>query len=110
MIYFLSAPSVNLAKIGFSVEPEGRIKSLRLLSPVPLEIIGMIPGDFEQERALHARFLHLRSHGEWFHATAELRDFVSVETLSFLWAEASAEARQEFLERIDTPVFDRSAA
>lgn len=33
-----------------------------------------------------------------------------VEALMAAWNKASAEARQEFLDRIDTPVFDRSAA
>lgn len=110
MIYFLSASSVNLIKIGFSCSPEERLKALRLLSPVSLEIIGMIPGGADREHELHARFSHLRSHGEWFHATTELRDFVSLETLIFLWEEAGETARQRFRELIDTPVMDRSAA
>ena len=110
MIYFLHAASVNLVKIGFSFNPEDRANTLRLLSPVSLEIIGILYGDRDEEIRLHKRFSHLRAHGEWFHATEELKCFAALETMLRLWHEASAEARQEFLDRIDTPVFDRSAA
>jgi len=110
MIYFLGAAPVNLIKIGFSSAPEERLKALRLLSPVSLEIVGMIPGFAEREREIHAQFEHLRSHGEWFHATEELKQFAWLETMLHLWEQACPAARQRFRELIDTPVFDRSAA
>lgn len=110
MIYFLHAPAVNLVKIGRSIDPERRFAELRLLSPVDLVVIGMIAGDAPEEAKLHQRFAALHSHGEWFHATTDLRDFISVETLSYLWNAAGPEARERFLAKVDVPAFDRTRA
>lgn len=109
-VYFLHAPSVNLLKIGYSGDPERRFEQVRLISPVPLRVIGVIDGGAEMERQLHERFAHLRSHGEWFHATAELMNFASLESLMAAWNAASPDAREEFLSRIDRPVMDRRYA
>lgn len=99
-VYFLYAPSVNLMKIGRSVEPERRFAELRLLSPVPLEVFGVIDGGAEKEFELHQRFSHLHSHGEWFHATAELKDFASVEAMLCLWGKTDSRAREIFLSSV----------
>lgn len=109
-VYFLHAPSVNLIKIGHSADPELRFQQLRLMSPVPLEVIGMIPGGYELEQELHNKFAHLQSHGEWFHATEELKMFAWLETMISLWNEMDEKSRQSFRELIDTPVFDHSRA
>ena len=105
-VYFLLASSVNLIKIGRSGDPETRFEQLRLLSPVPLEIVGLIEGGSAVEAALHQRFDHLHSHGEWFHATNELRRFAWFATMESLWNRGSKGWREEFLSRIDTPVMD----
>lgn len=109
-VYFLHAPSVNLIKIGRSSDPERRFAEVRLISPVSLDVVGVIDGGSDVEAALHQKFSHLRSHGEWFHATADLMRFAVVESLMSAWNKAGKEARDEFLSRIDTPVFDRGAA
>lgn len=59
-------------KIGCSCWPWGRLKTLAAWSPVPLELAAMAPGDFALEERLHAKFEHLRLHGEWFRAEPEL--------------------------------------
>ena len=76
-VYFIYAMLPNVVKIGISNCIEGRIDALQCLSPVPLEIIGAIPkGGSKLERKLHKRFKHLRSHGEWFHYTEELKAYI----------------------------------
>lgn len=106
-VYFVHAPSVNLLKIGRSADPDRRFHELRLLSPVPLVVIGVVNGGSSVEAEFHKRFDHLRSHGEWFHATGELVRFAQTESLASAWNAASPDARQEFLLRIEQPVMDR---
>jgi hypothetical protein len=47
--------------------------------PGQLKVLGVIPGGKRQERAIHAKFAHLRSRGEWFQLTDEVLDFLEVE-------------------------------
>lgn len=108
-VYFLLASSVNLIKIGRSGDPETRFEQLRLLSPVPLEVIGIIEGGSAVEADLHQQFNHLHSHGEWFHAAHELRRFAWAATMESWWNRGSKEWREEFLSRVDTPVMDAAA-
>lgn len=72
LIYFLHAPSVGLVKIGYSSNAATRIASLHLSSPVPLTLLGTVDGDRAREAQYHSQWAHLRRHGEWFDATAEL--------------------------------------
>jgi hypothetical protein len=55
-----------LVKIGFSANPDTRLKSLQVGNAQRVEVIGKIPGDFAMERHLHEQFRHLRVGGEWF--------------------------------------------
>lgn len=76
MVYFIQAVSVNLIKIGRSINPERRLVQLRLLSPVDLKIIGAVPGGPAEECLIHSGLDFLRSHGEWFHGTPMLMKFI----------------------------------
>lgn len=64
-------------KVGHSCHPLTRLQSLNCWSPVPLEIMGQIPGDPVLERRLHAKLEPWRSHGEWFHPAPEVRATVA---------------------------------
>lgn len=75
-VYFLEAVGLQRIKIGYSKDPEARLKSLQTGSPVPLVEIGRIPGDQQSETDLHQQFDHLRLDGEWFHAVKQLRDYI----------------------------------
>ncbi len=78
MIYFLKAAGVGLVKIGFTAESSAdrRVTQLRTMSPIPLSLLGTIPGSQSDEMAIHQRFAHLGSHGEWFWPTKELEEFI----------------------------------
>lgn len=71
-VYFIKAENVGLVKIGYSDRPEERLKSIQGMSPVPLRLLGWMPGSQQDERDLHARFAHLHSHGEWFRVDDDL--------------------------------------
>ena len=73
-VYFLSYG--DAVKIGYSNDIDKRVKSIRLMSPVPLTLIGVIPGGKDKEHELHMRFYHQRKHGEWFSLTGELKHFI----------------------------------
>jgi len=65
-IYFIHAPEVRRVKIGFSTDPESRLASLQVGSPVELRLIKLIRGNRNEEARLHFRFRDKRLDGEWF--------------------------------------------
>lgn len=72
-VYFLrpvgrSGPT----KIGYSKRPDSRLVIYAAWSPVPLELVAKVEGSALLERRFHAKFEHLRTHGEWFSADPEL--------------------------------------
>lgn len=109
-VYFLAARTVGLVKIGRSIDMVSRLQAIRWLSPVPLELIGLVEGGSQREAAYHRRWANLRSHGEWFNLTVELAIDIEAEVLMDAWNRACPEARQLAMEQIDAPVFDRTAA
>ena len=97
------------------------ISGTKLDTGTYLDKLKSMPGS-EQFRAAQRDLLHLRHQERTAMqartkikvADAPLNDEAAQErqvaALMSAWNKATAEARQEFLERIDTPVFDRSAA
>lgn len=67
-IYLVLCPALNAVKIGRTTSIGVRLKHFRIGSPAPLELVALIPGTAEDEKRLHERFAHARSHGEWFRA------------------------------------------
>lgn len=88
-VYFIHAPSEGLVKIGYSAgHPDCRLKMLRIGSPVPLERLAFVRGGMASEREIHARFRHLRRHGEWFQFTDEIGELLRTEGTPWLTAVA----------------------
>lgn len=71
-VYFVGALEGSMIKIGWTLDPERRLATLDCGSPVPLVLIGAMPGTQEQEASLHARFRAVRVKGEWFKACPDL--------------------------------------
>jgi hypothetical protein len=65
-IYAIRSGRSNLIKIGFSVEPRGRLKELQTGSPDKLELLQAWPGTRSDERRIHRFLRKNRVHGEWF--------------------------------------------
>lgn len=77
-VYFLHAPAAKLIKIGCSDNIEKRLASLAGGSPIPLKLLGTLPGGRALELELHEKFQHLRVRGEWFSdGDHEIRSFIS---------------------------------
>lgn len=72
MIYFATARSVNLVKIGYSQNPQTRFVQIRADSPIPTQLERVCGGSRDDEAALHERFAKYRSKGEWFLLAPEI--------------------------------------
>jgi hypothetical protein len=77
-VYFLKPVGMEgPIKIGWSIAPPKRLLEFAVWSPFPLELIGSVPGGFEDEQYLHQCFFDLHSHREWFFATTLLKSTVA---------------------------------
>ncbi len=107
----------GLVKVGCSWDAQTRAEQLSSASGVPCDfsVFFEIESDdmFDVEATAHAILQPYRVNEkrEFFYARPErAMRAVQVAALMSAWNKASAEARQEFLARIDVPVMDRSAA
>ncbi len=66
--YFLQAGDIGPIKIGSTRNLPTRLRSLQLMSPVPLRLLGVVPQDVEYE--CHRVLAAWRIHGEWFEPAA----------------------------------------
>jgi len=74
MIYFAQSPAGGPIKIGFSRNPQGRMRSFAQ----GLQIIASMPGDVSDERFIHKKLAFDRIEGEWFQDTPAVRDEIAV--------------------------------
>ena len=77
--YIVKHPSSSLIKIGKSVNPVSRIKSLSTGAGCDLDVLSIIDGDMES--ALHNKFSSLRVFGEWFKDDGSIFEFVKNQML-----------------------------
>lgn len=75
-VYFIGT-SDRRVKIGWSYNPEARLRSLQVGSPVELRILKTIHGGPRQEALLHDFYADERLHGEWFTASDRMVRFIS---------------------------------
>lgn len=64
-------------KIGCSKIPQKRLQEISCWSPWPLEVVGFVPGCYDDEQFLHKCFAKSHSHREWFHSTPALRKMIA---------------------------------
>lgn len=73
LVYFIRpVGQEGPVKIGCSKAPVERLKAYLPWSPVPLEIVAVIEGDYALEGRFHREFQALHTHHEWFRPSAEL--------------------------------------
>lgn len=65
-VYFIRAVGTSRIKLGFSAEPEKRLRELQTASPNRLVLLAKWPGTVAIERQLHKEFAEYRVRGEWF--------------------------------------------
>lgn len=75
-VYFVQARHLGLIKIGFSGNPQKRLRSLKTGSPDELSILKVIKGSPRLEAELHRRFVSDRVRGEWFKPSPALLSFI----------------------------------
>lgn len=77
MIYLIGATLEigDLVKIGTSVQPLARLKSLQTGCPNKIAILALVPGGHAFERTLHRRYARERVSGEWFKVSPRLREW-----------------------------------
>lgn len=73
-VYFVAGG--GMIKIGFSSDPDKRLRDLRTSSPIPLKLLTTTPGGRDEETALHRRFAEHRRQGEWFTECEEILDYI----------------------------------
>lgn len=79
MIYFVQEAWSDKSpiKIGFSGgDVRNRVSHLQSASPAPLCLLAAVDGSQQDEQKEHRRWKHLRLHGEWFRADAELVEYI----------------------------------
>lgn len=76
-VYFIEAEN-GLIKIGVSDDPVGRLAQIKTMSPLPLKLLGLIPGAGDVgEAEFHRRFADDREHGEWFRPSPALTSYIA---------------------------------
>lgn len=65
-IYFVVDNRYRHMKAGWSGNPIKRLADLQTGHPLPLKIIGIIPGSYSYEAAIHRTFHRYRTAGEWY--------------------------------------------
>jgi hypothetical protein len=65
-IYCFASPEIGCCKIGFSKNPDSRMKHVQTSFPFKLSLLWVIPGSIQDERHLHEALDDLRLEGEWF--------------------------------------------
>ncbi|MFJ8855661.1 GIY-YIG nuclease family protein [Streptomyces sp. NPDC102437] len=65
-VYLIGSAASTLVKIGWSDNPERRLRDLQTGSPLPLQLLAVFEGGAVVEAKLHRRFADKRRHGEWF--------------------------------------------
>ena len=76
MIYFIQNELTKNIKIGYSNDPEKRIKSLKTSIPENISILKVINGSRIEEKQIHKMFDKYRITGEWFYENKEILEFI----------------------------------
>jgi len=80
-VYFIG--TALFVKIGYTTTIARRLSDLDAMSPIPLVVLLLVPGDFTQEREFHSRFARYSIRGEWFRHEGKLAEFIAQERVKF---------------------------
>jgi hypothetical protein len=95
MIYFVQTADNQFVKVGKADDVAKRMSGLQTGHPQKLKLLATMPGSHDEERAIHQRFSHLRTSGEWFHSTPEIVTF-AVKSTALLNADIASKQIQAF--------------
>jgi len=101
-LYFVESGKGGPIKIGRARNVQQRIDDLQTGNPSRLRLLGTMVGCFAKEQRVHRMFASAHIHGEWFHRTPELLEFIccqarqpSRETAKFLATELAVQKSQQ---------------
>ena len=97
-IYLIKSLNEGIYKIGVSKNPNKRLKEVQTGNPAPVEIVQLYETEnaYKIESALHNRYSHFNTHGEWFELSIK-------EEVSFLDTCVSIEKNLETLKNLGNP-------
>lgn len=75
-VYFIRNPETRSVKIGWSEDPESRLRTLQTANEVELILEAVLPGSESTERSLQDRWSDYHIRGEWYASNDELEDFI----------------------------------
>lgn len=80
-IYLIKSLNEGVYKIGVSKNPWKRLQEVQTGNPSPIEILYLYETEnaYKIETALHNRYSHFNTHGEWFELSIK-EDFSFLET------------------------------
>jgi hypothetical protein len=81
-IYFIQQGENGAIKIGYTTNPEKRLKALATASPYRLHVRLVIEGSKKLEKDLHNKFAQWQLDGEWFEPCQEIMDFIESHKLN----------------------------
>jgi hypothetical protein len=79
-VYFVEAEGLGLIKIGRSRTMWMRMAKWYTDCPVPVKILGLMPGDHDVELWMHVKFAEYRVRGEWFRDCSDIRKWIEEKT------------------------------
>lgn len=84
-VYFIQDGRNKAIKIGRSIDPLGRLSSLKTANPNELRIVGLIPtlDAAQTEKELHKKFARGRWSGEWFAPDEDLVLYLQENVLEY---------------------------
>jgi len=114
-IYFVAAP--GRIKVGYTKQPERRLRSLQATDMEPLTTLGVIDGDRTTEKHLHEMLREHRLRGEWFQDCDAVRILITQamngeivlpeEDLGPVGPELDNKPRDDFDPRLMSVCYDR---
>lgn len=72
-VYFIRSYCKKYIKIGTTKSLKRRFEELQTANPMPLKLLGFIPGGFDTEATLHLEFSKQRKSGEWFRNVGDVK-------------------------------------
>jgi hypothetical protein len=87
MIYFIQSGQYGPIKIGYTDNLEKRLRSLQTGNHDDLRLIYSMPGERDDEKALHTKFAKHHIRGEWFRSDGEIIGYYLESFRTFLTRE-----------------------
>jgi len=111
VVYLLKANEMKYIKVGFTSDLTSRIRSYMTYYPTQPQIIGLLPGGFDEEEQLHdiLSVYHFgRERGEWFDLSIEeLKEKLSPVNIAWnpeIFPEEKSKLKPEMPAKIQAPL------